>query len=154
MKIGDRLDPALCIIDLRARRRREAIEELLGQIASAQRLKPQAPVLEKILARESVMSTGIGHGIAIPHVLLDEVDRITIAFGRSEKGIDFDALDGNPVHLVFLIIAPKTEVQLYLKTLAHLARLSLHSEFCQKLIKAGSAEESIEIIRAEEAKIA
>ena len=103
-----------------------------------------------LLERESLGSTGVGNGIAIPHTKTDLVKKITIAFGKSEKGIDFDSLDKKPVYLVFLIIAPEEAHETYLRVLARISRLLHEEKIRNGLRHAQSPRQVINLIRKEE----
>ena len=119
------------------------------------RFHPEIDVEEAItglLERESVLSTGIGGGVAIPHARLDSCRNICIALGLLTKEIDFKSLDNKPVHLVFLILFPKNKVSLQLKTLAKLSRILLKEELTKKLLRAKTAEDVIGEFEAYERK--
>ena len=94
-----------------------------------------------LLEREKLGSTGIGDGIAIPHGKLKGLDRLVISFGRSRQGIDFDAIDGKPVHIFFLLMAPESSTGQHLKALAKISRMLKDPDFRSDLMAAKSAEE-------------
>src|SRR5438552_1287164 len=104
MDLDDLFGPKPLVIDLQAKDRWEAIEELISHLVATKKLKPEHrdAIAAGIKKRESSMSTGIGFGIGLPHASTDLVSEVVGAFGRSQKGIQFDALDGRPVNLVFL----------------------------------------------------
>jgi mannitol/fructose-specific phosphotransferase system IIA component (Ntr-type) len=97
--------------------------------------------------RESSMSTGIGFGIGIPHASTDLIYEVVGSLGRSKKGVNFDALDNQPVNLVMLFLVPQGQFQKHLHTLANIAKLLHRAEFRQALEQAPGAEEMLQIIR-------
>ena len=124
MTLGNLLSADSIIPEMQATERYAAIAELVnllvthGQIAEADR----DPVLNALRAREETMSTGIGFGIAIPHASSDRVTKVVAAFGRSSKGIEFEALDNSMVKFVVLFVVPKDQFQTHLRTLAAIAK--------------------------------
>ena len=109
----------------------------------------RAAVTAVVKKREQSMSTGIGFGIGIPHASTDLITEVVAAFGRSKTGVDFDALDNQPVHLVTLFLVPQGQFQKHLHTLAHIAKLLHNKEFRQALIEAGDAAEMMKIINSQ-----
>ena len=108
---------------LKARNKRDALAELAGVFAKGKiRVDPEA-MLHVLLEREKLGSTGIGDGIAIPHGKIAGLDEMVVAFGRSREGIDFEAMDGKPVHLFFLLMAPENSAGQHLKALAKISRM-------------------------------
>jgi len=98
-------------------------------------------VVNVLLEREKLGSTGIGDGIAIPHGKLAMLDELVVAFGRSPEGIDFNAMDGKPVHLFFLLLAPESSAGVHLKALAKISRMLKDADFRMKLLHAKSTAE-------------
>ncbi|HQC23908.1 MAG TPA: PTS sugar transporter subunit IIA, partial [Syntrophales bacterium] len=94
-----------------------------------------------LLEREKLGSTGIGDGIAIPHGKLKGLERLVISFGRSRQGVDFDAIDGKPVHIFFLLMAPESSTGQHLKALAKISRMLKDPGFRSDLMAAENAEE-------------
>ena len=149
MDLGDILSKEQIITDLRATDRWQAIDELIGNLVSTGRIKPEyheaiAAVVKK---RESSMSTGIGFGIGIPHASTDLIYEVVGALGRSKTGVNFDALDNQPVTLVTLFLVPQGQFQKHLHTLANIARLLHKTDFRQALESAPDAEAMLQIIR-------
>src|SRR5437588_12683185 len=149
MNLGDILSPALVISEMQASNRWEAIDELINKLVDTGKIKPEnreqiAAVVKK---RESSMSTGIGFGIGIPHASTDLIYEVVGAFGRSKKGVNFDALDNQPVNLVMLFLVPQGQFQKHLHTLANIAKLLHKAEFRQALEQAPDAESMLRIIR-------
>ena len=135
MELADFLTKEQVVTDLKATDRWEAIEELIdllvanGQVDSDHR----EAVVSGVKKRETSMSTGIGFGIGIPHASTDLIDNVTGAFGRSRSGVDFDALDNQPVNLVMLFLVPQGQFQKHLHTLAKIAKVLHKKEFRKSL---------------------
>jgi fructose-specific phosphotransferase system IIA component len=149
MDLGDILTKEQIITDLRAANRWEAIDELINNLVATGKIKAEnhdsiAAVVKK---RESSMSTGIGFGIGIPHASTDLINEVVGSLGRSKKGVNFDALDNQPVNLVMLFLVPQGQFQKHLHTLANIAKLLHRAEFRQALEQAPGAEEMLQIIR-------
>jgi len=149
MNLGDILGPDNILTDLQASNRWEAIDELIENLVATHKIKPEhreaiAAVVKK---RETSMSTGIGFGIGIPHAITDLIYEVMGAFGRSKKGVNFDALDNQPVNLVMLFLVPQGHFQKHLHTLANIAKLLHKKEFRQALENAESAEAMYTIIK-------
>ena len=106
--------------------------------------------VEVLLEREKLGSTGIGEGIAIPHGKLPGLPGVVGVLGISRPGIDFQALDGEPVHLIFLLLSPEAEANIHLKALARISRLLKSRQFRQELLNCGTAAELYEKIKEEE----
>ncbi|KRE09021.1 transcriptional regulator [Bosea sp. Root670] len=122
MTLTDLLSPAAVISPLRANGKKQALQELAQHAASLTGL-PDRELFEALLQRERLGSTGIGDGIAIPHGRMPAIDRLVGLFARTEKPIDFDALDGQPVDIIFVLIAPEGAGADHLKALARVARV-------------------------------
>ncbi|NLI79439.1 MAG: PTS transporter subunit EIIA [Candidatus Riflebacteria bacterium] len=150
MELTEFISPQLIKLELTSTKKLEAIKELIGLIDGAGFLTDAEAFLKSVLEREKVGSTGIGKGIAIPHSRTSAVREVVVAIGRSLPGIEFEALDNRPVHLIFLIAAPVESGGLYLKALARLSRLLRYQEFRNELMEAKSVEDVIKIISAEE----
>jgi mannitol/fructose-specific phosphotransferase system IIA component (Ntr-type) len=131
MDLNDFLGPEPMIIDLRAENRWQAIEELVSCLVTHGKIKPEHDdaIVASVKKRETSMSTGIGFGIGIPHAATELVSDVVGAVGRSRKGVQFEALDGKPVHLVMLFLVPQGQFQKHLHTLSNLAKLLHKSDF-------------------------
>lgn len=139
LRLAEHFRPQNIRIKLRAQTRDDVIEELTGLLGLDPR--PRRLILETLLARESLGSTGIGKGIAIPHGRSVVVSRLMIACGRSEDGIEYDAPDGKPVQLFFLIAAPPTEVQnVYHPALARVVEIVREQRTRNLLLTVADAE--------------
>ena len=149
MDLGDILSKEQIITDLQADDRWQAIDELITNLVATGKIKSEhreaiAAVVKK---RESSMSTGIGFGIGIPHASTDLITEVVGALGRSRKGVNFDALDNQPVNLVMLFLVPQGQFQKHLHTLANIAKLLHKAEFRTALEQAPDAEAMLKIIR-------
>ncbi|MFU8893553.1 MAG: PTS sugar transporter subunit IIA [Luteolibacter sp.] len=124
MKLANLLDQDELILDLEAVDHWDAIVELVDRLVTAGKLHSshRHTILDSLKIREDMVSTGIGSGVAIPHAFSDQLEEVIAVFGRSKQGIDFEALDNAPVHLIFLFIVPRRDYQLHLKTLAAIAK--------------------------------
>src|SRR5947199_6979866 len=149
MNLGDILSPAQIVSEMQAANRWEAIDELINKLVDTGKIKTEnrdqiAAVVKK---RETSMSTGIGFGIGIPHASTDLIYEVVGAFGRSGKGVNFDALDNQPVHLVMLFLVPQGQFQKHLHTLANIAKLLHKAEFRKALELAPDADAMLQAIR-------
>jgi len=150
MRLSDFINKRLINLSLQAKGKKETLEELADLLARQRIIPDRERLVKVLLERESLGSTGVGNGIAIPHAKTDLAKKIIIAFGRSDKGIDFDSLDKKPVYLIFLIIAPEEAHETYLRVLARISRL-LHEEKIRKELRAAqSLRQVINLIRKEE----
>lgn len=154
MDLGDIISPEQIKPELQATDRWEAIDELINTLVESGKIKPEnrEAIVSVIKKRESSMSTGIGFGIGIPHASTDLIYEVTGALGRSRNGVNFDALDNQPVNLVVLFLVPQGQFQKHLHTLAKIAKLLHKKEFRQALETAPDARTMYEIITAEAGK--
>ena len=154
MDLGDILGHEQILPDMQASNRWEAIDELIGQLISSGKIKAEHrdAITAVIKKRETSMSTGIGFGIGIPHASTDLIYEVVGAQGRSKKGIDFDALDNQPVTLVMLFLVPQGQFQKHLHTLAKIAKLFHKKEFRAALEAAPDPQAMHAIIKAEGGK--
>lgn len=133
------IDPAHVVPNLRSGGKRQTLRALAALAAEATGL-PERAIVEALLERERLGSTGIGDGVAIPHAKLPGLDRLYGLFARLERPIDFEAIDGRPVDLVFLLLAPDAAGAGHIKALAGVARLLRDPAVCELLRGADSAE--------------
>ena len=141
MKIIELLDKKNILADLKATTKRGVLEELAAPlVAGPTGLKLEA-VVEVLMDRERLGSTGIGDNIAIPHGKLERLSTLKLTFGRSLKGVDFDSMDGKPSHLFFLLLAPVNSAGLHLKALAKISKMLMSQSFRESLMQAASVEE-------------
>ena len=150
MELADFLTKEQVVTDLKASDRWEAIEELIDLLVDSGQIKPdhREAIVSIVKKRETSMSTGIGFGIGIPHASTDLIGDVTGAFGRSKAGVNFDALDNQPVNLVMLFLVPQGQFQKHLHTLAKIAKVLHKKEFRKALEDAGDAAEMYQIIRS------
>jgi mannitol/fructose-specific phosphotransferase system IIA component (Ntr-type) len=154
MTLADVLKPENIIPELRSTDRWQAIDELIERLVSTGTIKAEdreaiATVVKK---RETTMSTGIGFGIGIPHGSTDLIPEVIGALGRSKAGVNFEALDSHPVHLVMLFLVPHGQFQKHLHTLANIAKLLHNREFRQAIEEAPDAEAIYRIIKGQPGK--
>jgi mannitol/fructose-specific phosphotransferase system IIA component (Ntr-type) len=147
--LGNILSEAQVVTDLRATNRWQAIDELVDQLVAAGKIKAESRdgIIGAVRKRETSMSTGIGHGVGIPHASTDLVAEITGAFGRSKTGVDFDSQDGQSVNLVTLLLVPQKQFQQHLHTVSGIAKLFSNEAFRQALAAAPDAPAILNLIR-------
>jgi len=146
MKISKLISEQLIIPALRGKSKKQILEELVKYLASNKKNIDSEELLRVLIEREKLGSTGIGEGIAIPHGKLNGLDNIFLVFGVSNKGIDFESIDGKPVNLIFLLVAPTNSAGVHLKALARLSRLLKDKKFRQQLLDAADARSLYSII--------
>lgn len=125
----------------------DCIEYLLDIVDQAGRVTDRDQALEDLLERERQTTTGVGKKIAIPHAKTSGVDRPTVAFTRSDEGIDFGAMDGTDAHLIFMLLFPEESDKRYLKMLSTLSRALMHDDVRQALLDAETEEDVIATLR-------
>jgi fructose-specific phosphotransferase system IIA component len=152
MKISEVLDPKAIKIGLVATTKEESLKELVGILSEVENIGDSKSILKALVERESLGSTGIGQGIAIPHGKTDKVSRLVAVLGISKHGVNFDALDGEPVYIFFLLVAPKETAGPHLKALAQISRLLRDSYFCELIRKCKTEQEVFTLIKNEEEK--
>lgn len=146
MKLSDILEEDNIIPDLKARDKKRAIEELTEAIVKGNPSLDKDSLVKVLLERESLGSTAIGDGVAIPHGKYPGISTPIISFGRSRKGLDFESMDGQPVFLFFLLVAPEDSASIHLKALARIAKMLKDSNFRKVLIEATTKKELYKII--------
>ena len=154
MKIMDFLSPEAITVDLQSTEKKEIIKELVSLLVKSGEVKEKDKdkVLKVLLEREALGSTGIGQGIGIPHGKFGGVKRLIGACGISRKGVDFESLDGEPVYIFFLLVAPQDSAGPHLKALARVSRL-LKDKYFRDTLKAAKDEKAfIKIIKQEDQK--
>lgn len=134
------------IEELKATTKEAALEELVTALPREAMGHDRMEMVRVLMAREKLGSTGIGEGIAIPHGKIAGLDDLMISYGRSKKGLDFNAMDGKPVHLLFLLMAPENSSGQHLKILARISRMLKDEIFRKKLMQAVSADELYKMI--------
>ncbi len=152
MKISDLLTSRDILPDLHAANKRGVLEELAVPLVAGPEKLSLPAVVEVLMERERLGSTGIGDNIAIPHGKLPQISHLLLSFGRSLKGVDFDSMDGKPTHLFFLLLAPVNSAGLHLKALAKISRMLMSQGFRDSLMKAPGAEELFRLIAERDAE--
>jgi len=151
MKLMDFLISEAIEPNMKSMNKTDAIKELAAMLKTTGTIADDEIVARVVLEREELGSTGIGEGIAVPHGKSDAVDNVVAVFGRSEKGIDFKSeVDNIPVRLVFLLVAPMGSSGPHLLALARISRLLKSKDFRERLIKAKSKSDILEIFKSEE----
>jgi PTS system nitrogen regulatory IIA component len=153
MKIMEILARDAVILDLGVRTKREVLAEMAAALAKVEPQIEADRLLEVLLEREALQSTGIGEGVAIPHGKLAGLDRLVATFARSREGIDFESIDGQPTQHFFLLVVPERSGGQYLKALARISRFFRDAAFRQKLIEGETLDDLIRAIEDEDAKL-
>ncbi|MEZ7890806.1 MAG: PTS sugar transporter subunit IIA [Candidatus Wallbacteria bacterium] len=146
MRLTNLINEELIELELKASKKEDVILEMVTLLEKAGKVSDREIYFKSVIERENLGSTGIGKGIAIPHGKSDVINEVSIAFGRSTRGIDFDSLDDKPVNLVFLLAAPKNVGGVYLKALAQLSRLLRQQEFRESILSANNKSEVLDIL--------
>ena len=146
MKITDLLRKEYIIETLRAQGKAAVLEEIAMQLDRGTEKITDQEMVKVLLDREKLGSTGIGDGIAIPHGKLNGLKEMVVFFGRSREGIEFAAMDGKPVYLFFMLLAPENSTGQHLKVLARISRMLKDAAFRKKLLEADSVEQIYQII--------
>jgi mannitol/fructose-specific phosphotransferase system IIA component (Ntr-type) len=147
--LTDLLTPERIRIPLRAQDKEALLSELVGVVAEGDAID-QDEVLRAVREREAVLSTGIGHGVAIPHGKSSAVGQLRMAAGRTASPIEFDALDGQPVGLFFLLVGPESAAGPHIKALSRISRLVRRDDIRERLAAAKDAAEFLEALREAE----
>ncbi len=151
MKIVEFLQPAAVVDDLTGTTAPAVLAELARPLAAASKLDPQR-LIDTLVEREKLGSTGIGDGVAIPHGKVAGLPMIMASFGRSKKGVEFNAIDGKPSHLFFTLFAPENSAGAHLKALARISRIFKNPAFRESIMKAPDAAEMYRLIETEDSK--
>jgi PTS system nitrogen regulatory IIA component len=146
MKFSELINKNYIIPEFKGSTKKQVLEELVEALASNKVEIDKVVLLNALLEREKLGSTGIGDGVAIPHGKLNGLDNIILLFGKSGQGVDFDAIDRKPVCMVFLLVAPADSAGLHLKALARLSRMLREKDFKNSLLMASDAENLLKII--------
>lgn len=149
VRITDFLQPSFIKLELESTKKKDALLELLTllQVRGIIDETQKDPIWKDLLEREKVSSTGIGSGVAIPHKIVAGLQDTVIAFGRKQKGIPFDAIDGQPVTLIFLILGKEGNEAFHLRLLSKLARLLQQGTFRDVLSRAESPDQILTLLR-------
>ncbi|MDR0623215.1 MAG: PTS sugar transporter subunit IIA [Treponema sp.] len=139
--------PELIKVDLEAVDKDEVFEELVDYFCQAEKSNAREEILEALREREAKMSTGIHKGIGIPHAKTAAVENVYGVLGISRKGIDYDALDGEPVYLIFMVLIPQKDTEKHLRILKRMAELLENPQFYIELAAQKDAQEAYNTIR-------
>jgi fructose-specific phosphotransferase system IIA component len=141
MRLTEILKPENIKVPLAAKTKTEAISELVDLLAKNQEVADPKKVLDSVLERESTRTTGIGNGLAIPHGKCNGVSHLVMAIGRPAQPIDFQAIDGRPVNLIWLLASPPDQTGPHIHALARISRLMTIDRFRQALAAAQTAQD-------------
>jgi nitrogen PTS system EIIA component len=152
MKLVEILSPQMVMSELEATDKEGAIRQMCAHISTHKPGLKVDDMVRTLLEREKLGSTGIGEGVAIPHGKLNGIDNLVACFAKSAPGIDFAAIDSQPSHLFFVLLAPNNSAGLHLKALARISRLLKSQEFRDRLLRADDAQSIFQIISDEDAR--
>ena len=152
MKITDFLDAGRIIPDLKGRDKKAVLKELAQRLAALEPSLDAGMLYETLLERETISSTAIGEGVAIPHGKMPGGRKVSGIFARSLEGVNFESLDGQPTHLFFVLLAPEDAAADHLKALARISRLLKDASFRARLMQGKTAEELFDVIKEEDQK--
>ncbi|MGE5840385.1 MAG: PTS sugar transporter subunit IIA [Deltaproteobacteria bacterium] len=141
MKLSELIDEDYILPELKAKDKKGVLEELVDALVKREPSIDKKALVKVLLERERLGSTGIGDGVAIPHGKFHGITRPIISFGRSRKGLDFESMDGEPVFLFFLLVAPEYSASIHLKALAKIAKILKNSAFRKILMEAPDKNE-------------
>ncbi len=152
MIISDILKEDFIISDLKAEDKKGALTEVSLFLEQKGAIPDHDKLLQALLDREQLGSTGIGDHMAIPHAKSENIEQIITVFGRSRQGIEFESLDRKPVHFLFLLLAPSGSTGLHLKALARIARLFKSTSLRENILNAADAAKIYSLIQEEDSK--
>lgn len=153
MKICDYLKEDHIFLDLKPGDKTQVLKQLMTALKKKGLISKEKVILDELLQRENLGSTGLEKGIAIPHALIDEIEESFLALAVMKKGVDFEALDKKPTRIILLLLGNKNKPGFQLKILAHICRLVKETNFVEKARKAKNAAEICSILKEEEEKI-
>lgn len=153
MKLSDILSHDAIIPELKSTSKEGVIEEMSELIVKVYSEQDENTITSKLLEREKLGSTGIESGVAIPHAKIPGLDRIILAVGINHAGIDFDAHDGQPSRIFFVLLAPDSSAGIHLKTLARLSRLLKEEAVRIRLLEASGVDEIYDVLISEDEKL-
>lgn len=151
MKLADILRESCVIANIKGTNKKEILHELVEPLKKANLINDINSVVEIIMEREKLGSTGIGDGVAIPHGKMHKLNTILCAAGRSEEGVPFDSVDRQPVHIIFLVLAPEDSASMHLKVLSRISKILRDPSFRKKILKLTDAHDIyVNIIEADD----
>jgi PTS system fructose-specific IIC component len=146
MKLSKFCGEDLIAFELKGKTKEEIINELVDLATKSKLVKDKSELLEAILEREKLVTTGVGYGVAFPHAKTKAIKGIIIVFGRIKEGIEFEAMDHKPVNLVFLIAAPEDAIGAHLNVMARLSFIMKNEKNRETLLKARNPREVLEVL--------
>ncbi len=150
MRLSELLNSNAITLKLRSKTKPEALVEMVELLEAAHGIKSQGEILDRVMRREAMMTTGIGNGVAIPHGKARSVDRMAAACAVVPEGLDFDSEDGQPAYLVVLFVSPENATTLHVRMLANLSRLLKEESVRKSLREAGSVDGFLAVLHAAE----
>src|SRR3954467_13290131 len=153
MRLTEILKPQNIKIPLEASTKSEAIGELVSLLSANTEVTDAKKVLDSVLERESTRTTGIGNGLAIPHGKCTGTNHLVMAIGRPKTPIDFQAIDGRPVNLIWLLTSPPDKTGPHIHALARISRLMTIDKFRQSLAEAATSQEIFDAIVKQESAL-
>ncbi len=152
MMLSDLLNAQAVQPRLEASNKRDAVAELVDLLESAHGLRSQGEILDRVMRREAMMSTGIGNGVAIPHGKARALDRMLAACAVSHGGVEFDSVDGEPAHILILLVSPENVGTPHVKVLANISRLLKEESVRKTLREVDSAAQFLAALKSAEAQ--
>lgn len=153
MRLLDILSPECIKAPLAARDKKGVIDELVDLLAAAGRVADAKGLKDAVWTREQTRTTGIGHGLAIPHGKCAGMTTLAMAIGKPAHPMDFEAIDGQPVKLVVLLASPLDRTSDHIQALARISRLMTMDEFRERIYAATSADEVYQLLRSQESDV-
>lgn len=147
MKLEDYLTPDLVVTDVQPGQIRDVLRQLVEPLVDKGLLRDPEELVEALLDRETLQSTGVGHGVAVPHAISDEITAPRLVLARCPEGADFHALDDLPVHLFFMLLSPPDESRSHIKLLARIARMVRHPELIDELLDSKDPDRLLRVVR-------
>lgn len=147
MALFELIEESIIKIPLVSEYKNDVIRELIDILKKAGKIGDTAEAYQAVLEREDLSSTGLGGGIAVPHAKVQSVPSLTAAIGIAPDGIDFEALDGQPSTVFFLLLAPPSDVASHLQALTEIAKISRDDNFCRNVIAAKSPAEVVSLFK-------
>lgn len=149
MALIDLISADIVKVPLESTTKSDVIAELVDVLVAAKRVENRDNVIEAVMKRENLGSTGLEKGIAVPHAKTDQVSKLTLAIGISFKGVEFNAIDGKPSKVFFLMLASPDQSGPHIEALSEIARMTRSETFCRMLSTVASAKEVVDLFREE-----
>ncbi len=151
MNLSDYLNESRIVLNLQGENKKQVLEKMVEILSNHVSINKEN-IVDLLAVREKLSTTGIGFGVAIPHCKSSEISKLQVVVGRFEKGVDFDALDGKQVKLVFLLVAPEQSSSEHLKVLAKIARIAKDEEIRQQILQINNSNAVLNYIVEMESK--